>query len=247
MPTIRGLRRRGYPAAALRAFTEHISVAKTNSVVDMTSYSLLPSINVPIVKAFITEDNLLNITGAAKIGAMQNVHLVSDKGLSNFAKTEGLVLSVLGISALNSTLMQEKMVSNTKDLNIAFQAAEAGLRDAEDARGEHRIGLQEPPHLGIKAAEITALGVKELLKHWHETVVGREHPEREHVAHGEDGRGARSTREQVEGGGSARVGAVRGGVDDRDAHGHDLAVVHQGDAFLRAGDDDDAAWVGGEI
>jgi type IV pilus assembly protein PilX len=42
-----------------------------------------------------------------------------------------LVLSVLGVSALNSTLMQEKMVSNTKDLNIAFQAAEAGLRDAE--------------------------------------------------------------------------------------------------------------------
>jgi type IV pilus assembly protein PilX len=42
-----------------------------------------------------------------------------------------LVLSVIGISALNSTLMQEKMVANTKDLNIAFQAAEAGLRDAE--------------------------------------------------------------------------------------------------------------------
>jgi type IV pilus assembly protein PilX len=42
-----------------------------------------------------------------------------------------LVLSVLGVSALNSTLMQEKMVSNTKDLNLAFQAAEAGLRDAE--------------------------------------------------------------------------------------------------------------------
>ena len=42
-----------------------------------------------------------------------------------------LVLSVLGVSALNSTLMQEKMVSNTKDLNLAFQAAEAGLREAE--------------------------------------------------------------------------------------------------------------------
>jgi type IV pilus assembly protein PilX len=42
-----------------------------------------------------------------------------------------LVLSVLGVAALNSTLMQEKMVSNTKDLNLAFQAAEAGLRDAE--------------------------------------------------------------------------------------------------------------------
>ena len=42
-----------------------------------------------------------------------------------------LVLAVIGVSALNSTLMQEKMVSNTKDTNIAFQAAEAGLRDAE--------------------------------------------------------------------------------------------------------------------
>ena len=42
-----------------------------------------------------------------------------------------LVLAVIGVSALNSTLMQEKMVSNTKDANLAFQAAEAGLRDAE--------------------------------------------------------------------------------------------------------------------
>lgn len=42
-----------------------------------------------------------------------------------------LVLSVLGVSALNSTLMQEKMVANTKDINLAFQAAEAGLRDGE--------------------------------------------------------------------------------------------------------------------
>ena len=35
MPTVRGLRRRGYPAGALRAFTDHISVAKTNSVVEI--------------------------------------------------------------------------------------------------------------------------------------------------------------------------------------------------------------------
>ncbi len=42
-----------------------------------------------------------------------------------------LVLSVLGISVLNSTLLQEKMAGNTKDTNVAFQAAEAGLRDAE--------------------------------------------------------------------------------------------------------------------
>ncbi len=32
MPTIRGLRRRGYPASAIRAFCAHIGVAKTNSI-----------------------------------------------------------------------------------------------------------------------------------------------------------------------------------------------------------------------
>ena len=42
-----------------------------------------------------------------------------------------LVLCVLGVAALNSTLLQEKMAGNTKDMNVAFQAAEAGLRDAE--------------------------------------------------------------------------------------------------------------------
>ena len=35
MPTVRGLRRRGYPAAALKAFTDKISVAKSNSVVEI--------------------------------------------------------------------------------------------------------------------------------------------------------------------------------------------------------------------
>lgn len=42
-----------------------------------------------------------------------------------------LVMSIIAVSALNNTLMQEKMVANAKDLNVAFQAAEAGLRDAE--------------------------------------------------------------------------------------------------------------------
>lgn len=42
-----------------------------------------------------------------------------------------LVLSIIGVAALNSTLLQEKMASNTKDTNLAFQAAEAALRDAE--------------------------------------------------------------------------------------------------------------------
>ena len=42
-----------------------------------------------------------------------------------------LVLAVLGVAAMNSTVMEERMVGNTKDSNLAFQAAESGLRDAE--------------------------------------------------------------------------------------------------------------------
>ena len=42
-----------------------------------------------------------------------------------------LVLSILGVAALNSTLLQEKMAGNARDTNLAFQAAEAALRDAE--------------------------------------------------------------------------------------------------------------------
>ncbi|MGI9019014.1 MAG: glutamine--tRNA ligase/YqeY domain fusion protein [Euzebya sp.] len=35
MPTLRGVRRRGYPAAAIRAFIDHVGVAKTNSTVEI--------------------------------------------------------------------------------------------------------------------------------------------------------------------------------------------------------------------
>ncbi len=35
MPTLRGLRRRGYPPAAIRAFVEHIGIAKANSTHDI--------------------------------------------------------------------------------------------------------------------------------------------------------------------------------------------------------------------
>lgn len=35
MPTIKGLRRRGYPAEAIRSFVEHIGVARTNSVIEV--------------------------------------------------------------------------------------------------------------------------------------------------------------------------------------------------------------------
>ena len=42
-----------------------------------------------------------------------------------------LVLTMLGISAMSINALEERMAGNSRDLNLAFQAAESGLRDAE--------------------------------------------------------------------------------------------------------------------
>jgi type IV pilus assembly protein PilX len=43
-----------------------------------------------------------------------------------------LVLTILATASARMTLMEERMTGNTQDRNIAFQAAEAGLRAGED-------------------------------------------------------------------------------------------------------------------
>jgi type IV pilus assembly protein PilX len=42
-----------------------------------------------------------------------------------------LLLTLIGLSAMQSTGLEERMAGNMRDRNLAFQAAEAGLRDAE--------------------------------------------------------------------------------------------------------------------
>ncbi len=42
-----------------------------------------------------------------------------------------LVLMVLGVSSMSTVVLEEKMVGNMRDQDLAFQAAEAGIRDAE--------------------------------------------------------------------------------------------------------------------
>lgn len=44
-----------------------------------------------------------------------------------------VVMSVLGIAVLRSSAMQERMSANLYDRSLAFQAAEAALRDVQDA------------------------------------------------------------------------------------------------------------------
>ncbi len=42
-----------------------------------------------------------------------------------------LALSMLALGAMNSSILQERMVGNARDRHVALQAAEAALRDAE--------------------------------------------------------------------------------------------------------------------
>lgn len=42
-----------------------------------------------------------------------------------------LLLTVIGLSAIQSSTLQERMAGNANDVNTAFQAAEAGIRQAE--------------------------------------------------------------------------------------------------------------------
>ncbi len=42
-----------------------------------------------------------------------------------------LILTVLGISAMSTTALQERMAGNARDAEVAFEAAEFGLRAAE--------------------------------------------------------------------------------------------------------------------
>lgn len=42
-----------------------------------------------------------------------------------------LVLTIIGIASMGTTTLQERMANNTREQNLAFQAAEAALRDGE--------------------------------------------------------------------------------------------------------------------
>lgn len=42
-----------------------------------------------------------------------------------------LLLTVVGVTSMRNSTLEERMAGNLRDLNIAFQAAEAGLRVAE--------------------------------------------------------------------------------------------------------------------
>lgn len=55
-----------------------------------------------------------------------------------------VVLTLISIAAIRSTSLEERMAGNVRDQNIAFQAAEAGVRDAMKS-----LGTGVPPASGF--------------------------------------------------------------------------------------------------
>lgn len=47
-----------------------------------------------------------------------------------------LVMTLIGVTAIQTTTMEEKMAGNMRDQNLAFQAAEAALRAGEGWMGQ---------------------------------------------------------------------------------------------------------------
>jgi len=63
-----------------------------------------------------------------------------------------LVLTIIGVSVMQMTRLQERMSGNSSDVNIAFQGAEAGVRGAE----AKVLGFKAAPALCINAPCTTA-------------------------------------------------------------------------------------------
>jgi type IV pilus assembly protein PilX len=43
-----------------------------------------------------------------------------------------LLMTIIGVTAMQTNTLEERMAGNARDLNVAFQAAESALRDGED-------------------------------------------------------------------------------------------------------------------
>ena len=59
-----------------------------------------------------------------------------------------LVLTILGITALNTTVMEERMSSNTRQRNLAHQAAETALKEAEQWLSDSAGNVMLSSHIG---------------------------------------------------------------------------------------------------
>lgn len=66
-----------------------------------------------------------------------------------------IVLTVMVVSLMRTSILEEKMIANSRDWNVAFQAAESALRDAER---EIKDGIRVVGQTGFLAGCSTTAG-----------------------------------------------------------------------------------------
>lgn len=74
-----------------------------------------------------------------------------------------LLMTLLGLASLRSTILEERMTSNLLDRSLAFQVAEAGLREAEATLTPNPTTI---PTSGCDAAGLCARPVPTAVERW---------------------------------------------------------------------------------
>lgn len=67
-----------------------------------------------------------------KYPTLSNTHFRERGAVLVVALLMLLVMTILGVTAMQMSRMEERMAGNSRDINLAFQGAEAGLRNGED-------------------------------------------------------------------------------------------------------------------
>lgn len=72
-----------------------------------------------------------------------------------------LLMTIVGISAIKGSNLQELMAGNVRDKQISFQAAEASLRDAESV-----VNAINPPNIGGTVGFVNQIDEGSVSSHW---------------------------------------------------------------------------------
>jgi len=90
--------------------------------------------------------------------ALQSSHIAVQRGATLVVGLIMLLLmTVIGLAAMRGSGMQELMAGNMRDRNLAFQAAEAGLRAAENVLNGAALPAFDGSQAGYATADSVAM------------------------------------------------------------------------------------------
>jgi type IV pilus assembly protein PilX len=78
----------------------------------------------PLLSAIVFHERIVNMNKPPNLKPQTGLVLVASLIML-------LLLTIIGVTSMQNITLEEKMAGNMRDRNIAFQAAEAALRDAE--------------------------------------------------------------------------------------------------------------------